>query len=84
MATHAINQARDLIGGTSALARVTGVKAPTVCQWISGDRPVPARFCPQIEMAPNGAVTRKDLRPADWHLIWPELRANHQLQAEPA
>jgi len=23
--------------------------------------------------ATNGQVTRRDLRPADWHLIWPEL-----------
>lgn len=26
-----------------------------------------------IERATNGAVTRRDLRPDDWHLIWPEL-----------
>jgi DNA-binding transcriptional regulator YdaS (Cro superfamily) len=26
-----------------------------------------------IEQVTNGAVTRKDLRPDDWHLIWPEL-----------
>ena len=29
--------------------------------------------CVQIEQATDGAVTRRDLRPADWHLIWPEL-----------
>lgn len=26
-----------------------------------------------IERATDGAVTRRDLRPDDWHLIWPEL-----------
>jgi DNA-binding transcriptional regulator YdaS (Cro superfamily) len=26
-----------------------------------------------IEQATEGAVTRRDLRPDDWHLIWPEL-----------
>ncbi len=29
--------------------------------------------CTKIERATNGQVTRKDLRPDDWHLIWPEL-----------
>lgn len=29
--------------------------------------------CSAIEKATDGAVTRRDLRPADWHLIWPEL-----------
>lgn len=28
-----------------------------------------------IEQDTAGAVTRKDLRPNDWHLIWPELAA---------
>ena len=28
----------------------------------------------QIEKLTNGAVTRKDLRPDDWHEIWPELK----------
>jgi DNA-binding transcriptional regulator YdaS (Cro superfamily) len=29
--------------------------------------------CMGIELATNGAVTRRDLRQNDWHLIWPEL-----------
>lgn len=32
-----------------------------------------AEICAQIELASNGEVTRKDLRPNDWHRIWPEL-----------
>ncbi len=38
-----------------------------------GLRPVPVAKCVAIEKATNGEVTRKDLRPNDWHLIWPEL-----------
>ncbi|MEN9316500.1 MAG: hypothetical protein RIS35_2893 [Pseudomonadota bacterium] len=34
--------------------------------------PGPA-LCVQIERATSGAVRRWDLRPDDWHLIWPEL-----------
>lgn len=46
-----------------------------VRQWQHGyaDRlPSPAN-CVAIERATGGAVTRQDLRPQDWHLIWPEL-----------
>jgi len=31
------------------------------------------KICTAIEQATKGQVTRKDLRPTDWHLIWPEL-----------
>lgn len=30
-------------------------------------------YCTGIEIASCGKVTRQDLRPDDWHLIWPEL-----------
>lgn len=29
--------------------------------------------CVGLELATDGLVTRKDSRPDDWHLIWPEL-----------
>lgn len=32
-----------------------------------------AARCVQVERATDGQVTRRDLRPDDWHLIWPEL-----------
>ena len=44
-------------------------------QWQHGyanRRPGPAA-CVAIEKATSGAVRRQDLRPDDWHLIWPEL-----------
>ncbi len=54
------------------MAKLLGVAAPTVNQWVRGIRPVPIEHCPAIEHATSGAVTRKDLRPTDFHLIWPE------------
>lgn len=48
-----------------------------VRQWVhryAGRRPGPV-YCQAIERATGGAVTRRDLRPDDWHLIWPELAA---------
>lgn len=32
-----------------------------------------ASLCVRIERVTGGAVTRRDLRPDDWHQIWPEL-----------
>ena len=34
---------------------------------------MPIERCVQIEHATSGAVRRWDLRPTDWHRIWPEL-----------
>lgn len=35
-------------------------------------KPGPA-YCIAIERATGGLVTRQDLRPVDYHLIWPDL-----------
>lgn len=55
------------------LARALGCPAALVSQWKLGVRPVPLERCTAIEKATRGAVSRRDLRPEDWHLIWPEL-----------
>jgi DNA-binding transcriptional regulator YdaS (Cro superfamily) len=73
MKTNPIIRAGDAVGGQSALANLLGVSSPTVSQWRSGLRPIPAERCVSIEKATLGAVTRKDLRPDDWMNIWPEL-----------
>lgn len=58
------------------LRKRAGVKSDAqIRQWQHGyanRRPGPVH-CLAIERATNGAVTRRDLRPDDWHLIWPEL-----------
>lgn len=77
MENTAISIACAVLSGQASLARKIGVSAPTVNQWVKGHRPVPVERCLAIEIATNGAVTRRDLRPDDWSLIWPEL-------AEPA
>lgn len=38
-----------------------------------GVRPVPIERCVEIEQKTERAVRRWDLRPDDWHRIWPEL-----------
>lgn len=73
----AIKRAAEAVHGQAALARAIGVQPPTVNQWLSGLRPVPAERCAAIELATEGRVTRIDLRPEDWHRIWPELAEKH-------
>lgn len=56
-----------------AIANLVGESPSFVNQWVNGKRPVPAKACVAIEQATNGQVTRQEIRPDDWHLIWPEL-----------
>jgi DNA-binding transcriptional regulator YdaS (Cro superfamily) len=48
------------------------VTPQAVIKW-KKNKEVPIERCLAIERATNGAVTRKELRPNDWRLIWPEL-----------
>lgn len=73
MDSSGIARACKQLGGVGALARKLGVVPSAVTQWRSGDRPIPIERCVDIERVTGRAVTRKDLRPADWHRIWPEL-----------
>ena len=61
-------------GAVTLLAVQIGSHAPDISNWSNGKRPVPISRCIAIEHATEGAVTRRDLRPDDWHLIWPELQ----------
>lgn len=54
-------------------AEKLGVSQGLVYQWIAGRTPVAAQKAVLIEQRTDGEVTRKDLHPNDWHLIWPEL-----------
>ncbi|MCU4119338.1 carph-isopro domain-containing protein [Variovorax sp. N23] len=64
----------EALGGTFAVAALTGVKAPSVSGWKDSGR-IPddklIRLAPVAEA--RGIVTRKDLFPNDWQAIWPEL-----------
>ena len=60
-------------GKQAELCRKTGAHAPDLSRWAKGERPVPIERCVDIEKATSGAVRRWDLRPDDWHRIWPEL-----------
>lgn len=71
-------------GRGAALAAAVGVTPVMVSQWSGGIKPVPPERCVAIEQATSGVVTRRDLRPKDWHLIWPELIGTEGAPAVPA
>ena len=60
-------------GAASQLAEAIGAHSSDLSNWAKGQRPVPVKFAVAIESATDKIVTRKDLCPSDWHLIWPEL-----------
>ncbi|MFT0532242.1 transcriptional regulator [Castellaniella hirudinis] len=62
-------------GEQTRLAKAIGVDPQLIHQWAHHIRPVPIGRCIPIERATNGAVSRRDLRPDDWHEIWPEYAA---------
>jgi DNA-binding transcriptional regulator YdaS (Cro superfamily) len=69
----AIHVAVQAAGGQSALAGGIGATQQQVWNWLRRGDAVPPEFCAQIELFLRGAVTRWQLRPDDWHRIWPEL-----------
>lgn len=65
---HALDNAALRVVISAAL----GVSQQAITNWKSRGV-VPVEHCTAIEVATNGSVTRKDLRPDDWHRHWPEL-----------
>ena len=68
-----LDQTIERVGGVGKLAQLLGVRQSTVSNWRARSTPIPVEHCANIEGATAGAVRRWDLRPLDWHRIWPEL-----------
>jgi DNA-binding transcriptional regulator YdaS (Cro superfamily) len=68
----ALSKAIEVVGSQRALAEGCGVVQTAVAAWLKRGT-VPPEHCALIEQATKGEVTRKELRPADWQRIWPEL-----------
>jgi DNA-binding transcriptional regulator YdaS (Cro superfamily) len=60
-------------GRQTELARDLRCPSQLVWQWARAVRDVPLERCVDIERATGGRVSRRDLRPLDWHRMWPEL-----------
>jgi len=70
---HPIDVAAAVAGSQVALADALGVTRAAVNQWKNDGRQTPIEHCAEVERLSGGAVRRWQLRPADWHRIWPEL-----------
>lgn len=70
----------------ASLAQAIGCAPAQIRQWkatAKADRlPGPA-YCSAIERATERRVRRWDLRPEDWHRIWPELVGSQGAPAVP-
>lgn len=70
----------------AALAKRIGVSNDQLRQWrfaYGNRRPSPSK-CVDIEVASQMSVRRWDLRPDDWHRIWPELIGTEGAPSVPA
>ena len=69
----------DLLGGTAKVARMCKIDNAAVSNWRV--RGIPADkymfLGARIEKESNGLVTRQDLFPTNFWLIWPELLKNN-------
>ena len=69
----------DLLGGTAKVARMCKVDPAAVSNWrvrgIPGDKFM--FLGARIEEASHGLVTRQDIFPTNFWLIWPELLKNN-------
>lgn len=55
------------------IARSWGTTIGYIRKACSKGQKIGPALCVAIEKETQGEVSRKDLRPEDWHLIWPEL-----------
>jgi DNA-binding transcriptional regulator YdaS (Cro superfamily) len=69
----ALDRAIQKVGGVGLLAEQIGVGQTAVSNWRTRNQRVRPEYCAAIEKATNREVRRWDLRPDDWHSIWPEL-----------
>jgi len=74
----------DLLGGTAKVARMCKCDDATVSTWRKRGIPSgPLMFlAARIEEVSHGLVTRKDLFPHNFYLIWPEMLPKHNAFGE--
>ncbi len=63
----------DALGGTTAVARMLGIRPPSVHEWRDGGIPEPRIIELGAEIESACGIPRWQLVPDRWHRIWPEL-----------
>ena len=68
----------DLLGGTNKVAKLCNVNPAAVAQWRLRGLPHGQLIflAARLEQESHGLVTRKDLFPKTYALVWPELHDN--------
>lgn len=77
-----IERAAKAAGSQSKLAEALGVTQQNVSYWKTSG--IPVEYGAPIELATNGAVTRKQIWPDSWQKYWPELAQAPANTAQPA
>jgi hypothetical protein len=64
-----------LLGGCTRVSKMVNVSVPAVSMWQNGDIPYDKLviLAATLEKESHGLVTRKNLFPDNYRLIWPEL-----------
>jgi hypothetical protein len=64
-----------LLGGCTRVSKMVNVSVPAVSMWQNGDIPYDKLviLAATLEKESHGLVTRKNLFPNNYRLIWPEL-----------
>jgi hypothetical protein len=64
-----------LLGGVTSVARMLGIKPPSVHAWLEGGIPEGRlrELAGQIELKSAGKFTRRDRWPENFAFYWPEL-----------
>jgi DNA-binding transcriptional regulator YdaS (Cro superfamily) len=64
-----------LLGGPTKVSNILGISVPAVSMWQNGDIPYDKLviLAATLEKESHGLVTRKNLFPNNYKLIWPEL-----------
>lgn len=69
------SQIIDLLGGCTKVAKLCKVSVPAVSMWRKKGIPQ-SQFVflgATLESQSNGLITRKDILPDTWHIVFPEL-----------
>jgi DNA-binding transcriptional regulator YdaS (Cro superfamily) len=64
-----------LLGGPTKVSNILGISVPAVSMWQNGDIPYDKLviLAATLEKESHGLVTRRNLFPNNYRLIWPEL-----------
>lgn len=68
----AVAEAIRLAGGPAKCAKAIGGTTQRWCFYRDGERWLPEKYGARLEQLANGGVTRRDMWPDDYSVIWPE------------